>query len=361
MNVAPTAGVDVSMAGKLLAGDRAATVDILRKSKRYLVATFPNMKQVAYLHLPDTVWRPLVIGEVQFPKALANDPQHSRVFVSDQPQNKVFWYNVHIDPEGYLMTDGIQHVAVEGFEVYWMSVNGVGDLYFTGKQAVQPPQSSYEAVFRVDLEMINAGDSLNPVEVYSRPNSGNPNPKVWMPSGIAVDSFFIYWGNQERGTEHGSVVKGSRQNIGSGAPQILTTLSSQSDEVRGMAATGTLLYYLTPEGVWGIPKTGSVASLISPPPKETAEGTPWDPRSVAWDGFGTMYFTDNVAGRIYSIPAQDTLPHDIQRFADAPGVHGVTVFEYREPLELNSYRHHSAAVTCAIPYATLVFVLLNYL
>merc|ERR1719426_608077 len=101
MNFAPatSGGVDVSMAGKLLAGERAATLEILRKSKRYLIATFPNMKQVAYLHLPDTVWRPLVIGEVQFSKALANDPQHSRLFVSDQPQNKVFWYNVHIDPE----------------------------------------------------------------------------------------------------------------------------------------------------------------------------------------------------------------------------------------------------------------------
>lgn len=307
---------------------------VLQESKLYLVASFPNLKQVAYLHLPDTVWRPLVIGDVQMPKACASDPQHSRIFVADPPRNKVFWYHVDVtetDMGKRLMTNGIQHVAVEGYEVNWMSVNGVGDLYFTGKQAVTPPQSSYEAVFRVELSQLTAGDSLSPTEVYSRPNSGSPDPKVWMPSGITVDSFFIYWGNQERGNTHGSVVKGSRLNLApqKGRPQkkILTTLTSQNSEVRGMTSTGTLLFYLTPEGVWGIPKTGSVASLVSSPP--TKEGSVWDPRSITFDGFSTAYFTDNKAGKIYSLPAQDTLNHTLTTLVDAPGVHGITVIEYR--------------------------------
>lgn len=321
-------------------------------SMQYLISSFPNLRQVAYLHLPDNVWRPLVIGETEAPRAVAVDPLHYKLYVSDPPQNKIFSYTLLRDEDnGFLMTDGHQHVAVEGYEAYWMTVNGVGDLYFTGKEAVDPPQSSYDAVYRHDWAQLEQGVSINPNEVYSRPNTGNPNPKVWMPSGIAVDSFFIYWGNQERGAEHGSVVKGSRQNIGNSVEPVLSTLTTQNEEVRGMAATGTLLYYVTPDGVYAIPKTGTSASLLSPPPPENDENEPWDPRSIAWDGGGTLYFTDNMAGRIYSVPAGDTLPHNIHRFAEAPGVHGVTV------LQFNGARSAAAHITGSVGLRALAVAL----
>lgn len=318
-------------------------------SMLYLISSYPNLRQVAYLHLPDNVWRPLVVGEIEAPRAVAVDPLHSKLYVSDPPQGKIFSYNLLRDEgNGLLMTDGHQHVAVEGFEAHWMSVDGVGDLYFTGKEAVAPPQSSYDAIYRHDWAQLEQGVTINPNEVYSRPNSGNPNPRVWMPSGIAVDSFFVYWANQERGADHGSVVKGSRQNLGGSAEAVLSTLTSQNEEVRGMAATGTLLYYVTPDGVYAIPKTGTSASLLSPPPPENDENEPWDPRSIAWDGGGTLYFTDNMAGRIYSVPAGDTLPHDITRFADAPGVHGVTI------LQLNNARSAAARIAEGLGFWTLV-------
>lgn len=334
------------------------TVADVQESMKYLISSFPNLRQVAYLHLPDNVWRPLVIQHTEAPRAVAVDPLHSKLYVSDPPQNKIFSYTLLRDEDnGYLMTDGHQHVAVEGYEAYWMAVNGVGDLYFTGKEAVAPPQSSYDAVYRHDWTQLEQGISIEPIEVYSRPNTGNPNPKVWMPSGIAVDSFFIYWGNQERGSDHGSVNKGSRQNIGAGSEHITTTLTSEHEEVRGMTATGTLLYYLTPEGVYGIPKTGTSASQLSPPPPENDENDPWDPRSIAWDGGGTMYFSDNMAGRIYSIPAGDTLPHTIHRFAEAPGVHGVCIFQFSGARSASIRASGSLRWwTLAAPLAALLFV-----
>merc|ERR1719440_1068455 len=128
------------------------------------------------------------------------------------------------------MTGAQQFVAVEGWTVNWMAINGIGDLYFTGHAVVTPPQSAYDSVWRQDAVKIALGNTLSPVEVYTRSNSGNPNPKVWMPSGIAVDSFYIYWGNQELGQTHGSVSKGPRQNIGKVSDTAIRPLSSSVEE-----------------------------------------------------------------------------------------------------------------------------------
>jgi hypothetical protein len=212
-----------------------------------------------------------------------------------------------------------------------MTVNSIGDLYFTGKATVTPPESSYDAVYRQDAVKIALGNSQNPKELYSRSTTGNPNSKVWMPSGIAVDSFNIYWGNQELGSTHGSVVAGPRQNVEGIADQTLRALSTSKDEVRGMAATGTAIYYLTPEGVFGVSKTAPTAvteqyeGLVAGPPSEDTNGAVFDPRSIAWDGDGTVYFSDFTRGAVYSLPALDMGRHTLSKFVDAPGVHGMSV------------------------------------
>merc|ERR1719152_654626 len=174
-------------------------------SLKYLISSFPTIKTVAYTHLPDTIWRPLYVGNVADPRGVAADPLHARLYVADQGQKRIFWYNLVIEDNGLLKTDGLQHVAVDGVTAYWLSVNGVGDLYFSGQVNVDPPASSYPAVYRMDETKIASGNPLNPVEVYGRANSGYPEPRVWMPSGVAVDSFNVYWGNQEKGEQNGAV------------------------------------------------------------------------------------------------------------------------------------------------------------
>eukprot|EP00971_Amphidinium_carterae_P054433 1072275-Amphidinium_carterae.1 len=157
---------------------------------KFLIASFPDLKQVAYCALPDTVWRPLVIGDVVSPRALAVDSGHSRLFVSDQSASRVYYYDLYKrDGSGLLFTTGVQKVALWGYDVYWMTTNGDGDLYFTGKQIVAPPESSYDSVFRVDYENLQGGASTA-TEIYTKSNSGAPTPAVWMPGGIAVDSFY---------------------------------------------------------------------------------------------------------------------------------------------------------------------------
>mmetsp|Transcript_17876 Transcript_17876/g.39211 ORF Transcript_17876/g.39211 Transcript_17876/m.39211 type:complete len:403 (-) Transcript_17876:155-1363(-) len=326
------------------AGESGVSAKDAQASQLYLVASFPDSMQVAYCKLPDNVWRPLVVGNVSKPTALAIDMPHSRLFVSDEPASKIYWYTLSVRPNGLLQTTGEQHVAVDKVAAHWMAVNGVGDLYFTGKALVDPPKSTYDAVFRHDASQIESGNSyINPESaVYSRDDTslgaaGGGQPAVWMPSGIAVDSFEVYWGNQELGGLHGSINKGPRKNIGvtTGA---VRSLNMATDEVRGMASTGTNIFYVTPKGVFGQEKsaatvvTDPAAGLIAPPPADDTNGVPFDLKSIAWDGDGTAYLTNYAAGGpsgvIYSIPAVNTLRHDLTKFVDAPGVWGIALMNF---------------------------------
>eukprot|EP00747_Dinoflagellata_sp_TGD_P164305 gnl/TRDRNA2_/TRDRNA2_184072_c0_seq1.p1 gnl/TRDRNA2_/TRDRNA2_184072_c0~~gnl/TRDRNA2_/TRDRNA2_184072_c0_seq1.p1 ORF type:complete len:395 (+),score=59.04 gnl/TRDRNA2_/TRDRNA2_184072_c0_seq1:85-1269(+) len=327
------AGVQQILGGPLV---HTHTHSFIASGYKYLVASFPKMKQVAYLHLPDTVWRPLVVGPLGEPMAVAVDPLNSRLFVADKQAEKIYWYNLYTRQNGLLQTDGHQHVAVEGVTAFWMNVNGVGDLYFSGKKVEHSPD--YGSVFRQDAKNIAMGDSLNPVEVYSRSNSGAEptGPKVWMPSGIAVDSFHIFWGNQEKGSTSGSIVKGSRKNIGAQSDQVLTRLNAAHQEVRGVAVTGNNVYYLakdvTTAGIYGMPK---VNKGDQPEKLESAgQIAPLDPLTsnamdLAWDGDHTIYFTDYSGNKaaLYSIP-DGLVPANVTQVVQAPGIYSIAVLTY---------------------------------
>jgi len=304
----------------------AITSASVSKSQKYLISSFPNIKSVAYVHIPDTVWRPLFLGTVSNPTSVVADPLNARLFVGDTDLKKIFWYNLIIEGDGLLKTDGQQHIAVDGVEPNWMAVNGLGDLYFTGTMIVKSPETSSRSVYRMDVGKIQAGDALDPVEVYSKSNSGFPDPAVWLPSGVAVNSFNIFWGNEERGSQHGSVCSGTRQDTKALVTQV-DVLSKANNEVRGMAYTGTSVFYLTPQGVYGLTPSGNApidtnaaTGLIQP----MADG--WNPVSIAFDDEDTLYWTETAAGIIYTLPAGDTNPSPIQKYTDAPQVYGVTIF-----------------------------------
>jgi sugar lactone lactonase YvrE len=299
-------------------------------SLKYLISSYPSIKTVAYTHLPDTVWRPLFIGNVSNPAGVVADPLNGRLYVADIDLNKIFWYQLIIEPDGLLKTDGLQHVAVNDVTAYWMTVDGVGDLYFTGSLVGGIPMgdASRRSVFRMDIAKIDKGDALNPKEVYSQANSGYPFPKVQMPSGIAVDSFGIYWGNAQNGTSNGAVCSGTRQNIGATTFD-LNVLTTAVNEVRGVALAGEGVFWLTPQGIYGADKMGSGVT-ITDPSFGLVQSSPnfdgWDPKSLAFDGENTMYWTETKTGVIYQFPVGDTNPHPLNKYIDAPQVYGVTVY-----------------------------------
>lgn len=326
-------------------------------SQKFLVASMPNLHQVAYVHLPDNVWRPFVLGDIGRPTAVAVDSQHARLFVSDPTNSRILWYQLMRGANGGILETGPRRAAVEGYNASWLAVNAQGDLYFTGHMVSELTDGSIDSIFRQDAANIVAGYSTNPTEVYSRFNSGNPTSRVWMPSGLSVDSFNIYWGNQEAGTTHGSVVRGSRQNLGaavSSDAQIME-LSTQMDQVGGVTATGTHIFWLAPDGVYGLTK--STAYTITDPsegrvalaPPGDSNGASWTPRGIAWDGDSTIYISDaSEAGRgkIYSAPSLNLAVHNLTKFVDVPGIYDIAVMDFSNVFitdRVNSaFAHHVA-------------------
>lgn len=316
--------------------------DVLSAGTKFLITSFPNLRQVAYTALPDNVWRPLVLGDiVSSPTALAVDSQSMQLYVADPPNSIIWVFSLMVTSSGLLRTVGQGRAAVEGVSAHWLSLNGDGDLYFVGHTVASYSVNStdnktsllsadnstkIDSIWRQDAENLATGDSFKPVEVYSRSNSDS---QAWQVSGLAVDSFHIFWGNEMDGTVHGSLCKGSRQNLGHSASSIVVKkLNSALKEVRGVTTTGTEIFFLAPEGVYGYHKSSEsevsdpAEGLVAAPP---ASNKTWSPMSIAWDGNSLLYFTDIATGSIYSLPSQSIRSQNITKFADAPYSHGVAV------------------------------------
>lgn len=331
-------------------------------STRYLVASFPDLRQVAYVHLPDNVWRPLAVGNIGRPDSVALDGQHMRLFVSDPPQSVIWWYSLMIRPDGFLMTDGPRHAAVENFVVGELAVSGQGDLYFTGYPKTAPNASAYNCIFRQDAVNLRSGISQSPVEVYSRSDSGSPDPKVWLASGVAVDAMNIYWGNQEQGMQYGSIVRGSRKGLGlTGVQMPVAPMNMALNKTISLASTGTHIFWLSPEGVYSMLKTTSQLirdpkqGLVAKPP---VDGKAWNPRSIAWDGENTLYLSDTSKGVIYSLPSLSDRTHSLTKFADVPGVLSLAVMSQSRSSRSSSTRSNIATAFAVMEISALLIALL---
>lgn len=186
-----------------------------------------------------------------------------------------------------------------------------------------------------------------------------PDPKAWMLSGLAVDSFHIFWGNSADGATHGSLCKGSRKNIGLSSDQmVVKALHTGLPEVRGVTTTGTQVFWLAPEGVYGDSKASSVTvadkqtGLIAAAPSGLK---PWNPMGIAWDGGNVLYFTDSANGIIYTLPSQSIRSQSMSKFVEAPDVQSLAVLQYGS-LSGNSGKSRAAS---QLPFTGIVVAVLS--
>jgi len=301
-------------------------------AQKYMIASFPQIRQVAYCMLPDNVFYPLVLGEVVQPMAIAVDQQASRLFVADPPNRVIWWYKLSVGDDGFMVTTGDRWAAVQNITAHWIAVNSVGDLYFTGTQGTG--NTSTVSVWRQDArDTVVGGNPFGAKEVYNRDTSGAPDPSAWVPSGIAVDALYIYWGNEIGGRTHGSVVKATRTNIGvKPQAQSVDVLSKAVSNVRGMTATGTHIFYTSPQGVYGVLKTAptpvndpEAGLVVSPLSGDTSA---WNPTNIAWDGDSTLYFAETSTGVVYTIPSLSTQQQRLTKHVDAPGAFGISIISF---------------------------------
>lgn len=278
-----------------------------------------------YVNVPDWNWRPLVVTGLGEPKAIAVDHTNYRLFVADHAVPAIFWYQLQKLPNGKLITDGHQHLAVAEMKCHFMAVDNNGNLFYSGKWSPAMPQPSppLDAIFKHTAIQLATGDTVVGPQVWNRDNTGS-TPKSYTPGALALDAFNLYWGNQESGRNHGAVVR-----AGQSAPEIqpettVHQLADNTEQVFGIGLTTTFLFYGTPEGIYGVPKTKttdvcteSSCKLVSPLSTQAT--------AMIWDGDGTMYVADHLLGKIYSFPSGSADKHNLEAQVDCPNVYGAAM------------------------------------
>lgn len=293
--------------------------------KQFLIMTLPTLRQIAYVALPDPVLRVLIIKDLVAPRSLALDTGLFRLYVTDSAQQKVFWYQISVQGNK-LISDGTQHIALESVETNNIAVDGVGNLYFTGKQLVLPPLSPTSGVWRNSALNLHTGTTNFPDSVWTGANTGAP-AKWNSAAAVATDNLNVYWGNAQQGEATGTVVKAPASppdmNAGSAVRMLTHNVDSGS---RAITLTPTFLFYTTSEGVWGIRKSKmdsgcdeDTCKLVS---KELLDG-----QGIAWDGDGTVYVADAAQSKIFSFPSGALMEHHLTFVADAPRVHGLVIVQ----------------------------------
>jgi len=300
---------------------------------KYLVLSVPKDGQIGYFKMPETVFHLLVVGGTKGPanpKAIAIDQENARLFVADVPTQKIYWYQLIVLPDGKLVTDGRQHIAVESVEPKWLTVDGVGNLYFTGKILVPPPMpQGPEGIYKQDTIQLATGVAIESKEIWSRSNTGSPNPRVWAPTGLTTDNFHLFWGNGQKGKVHGSIVKAAVEPPDVQPELSVKPIADNNDEVRGVVLTATNLFYSTGDGIFGVSKS-KIGQACEETTCALVANSLKEPRGMVWDGDGTVFVADaNLEqGGIYSFPSNGPLgAHMLFKYVDVAGAYGVEMLE----------------------------------
>lgn len=160
-----------------------------------------------FLGVDTPVLRPLLNSDLQAPSDVAVDSQRLRLFVADPSAQRVVWYQLQVLPDGRLLTDGLQRVAVGGVsECSDLAVSEEGDLYFGAKLNLAPPAVMAEkGIFRLTADDIGDGKIYSPELLW---DTGYSDGKASGVGALDVDPVHIYWGNGRNGLNHGSVIRG---------------------------------------------------------------------------------------------------------------------------------------------------------
>lgn len=157
--------------------------------EQYIVFSQPKMRWIGYVHLPDPTPRTLVNAGLVWPTGIAIDYPRMKLYVTDKPSLKLFWYQIIVLPGGKLVTDGQQHVAVSPVQATMMTTDSVGDLYWTGAKMMPAPYAPEgPGVFKHPTIALLSGNTLaDGTMMYDR--KGN------VPSDIITDGKNVWWGN----------------------------------------------------------------------------------------------------------------------------------------------------------------------
>eukprot|EP00397_Hematodinium_sp_SG-2012_P044928 GEMP01050306.1.p1 GENE.GEMP01050306.1~~GEMP01050306.1.p1 ORF type:complete len:364 (+),score=75.55 GEMP01050306.1:75-1166(+) len=311
----------------------------------YLIMSLPSLRQIAYAKLPSNVLRILVppTGGLVTPKGICVDAENHRLFVTDEPTMKIVWYQLIALPDGKLITDGQQRTAVASVVSSWCTVDGLGNLFFSGRM-IDPLSTAApkNAIYKHDSINIATRITTNPVLVWSDTNHGT-QPCVVAPSGIQTDDFSLFWGSKEQGAVNGVLCRGPATPPEVNALSL--SVANNEESSRGLALTSRFLFYTTQNAIYGVAKGKNYAGCANAGDCVKVSGDVSDPNGMVWDRDGTVYIADTgrqsksgETGVVLSFPSGSLAPHVLSPVVDAHGVHDVAILQVSSEAARNGVR-----------------------
>jgi len=316
--------------------------DAYGEMNKFLIVSSSATHEVAYApisqeRLPGEVkLRTLISTGLTFPQGLAVDPWRRYLYVADPTLNNLVYYVLDARSEDRLYV-GPQKIAAKNVQVRWVSVDNLGNVYFTVEATQQ--------VMRITAEMLDAGVTA-PEVVFEGKSASNSSASdhlassmVDAPGGIAIDNYFVYWTNKLNPDKSGSIVR-SLHSPGSAT----TDLANINVKCYGVCmAVNNVFFTGEAKTMYGISRLGGNKPVTVINSFEEARG-------CAWDGQNTVYVADKKKNAVYSIPANmpnlhESLPVSLTAYME--GAYGVAVYTVSQ----------SAGAVALSPRLLLSFVL----
>jgi hypothetical protein len=313
-------------------------------SNSYLIGAFPNLNMISYARLPDATWRPLIAEGFNAPSVITVDQGNARLFVADTTTSSIYFFQLTFTPEGEIKVGGMK-VAATSVNARGLATDGVGNLFIAGRRLAPPPETTQEAILKLDAVAIATANAVPATttmapavdaeipyipgtklaEIWTKANSApiGGTAKLYSAAAIAVDPMHIFWGNNMKGTESGSVVQGSME-AGTESSKGVEALARNAESVTCMALTSNAVFYGAHGWLYGFTKSQGLSCAANDEKCGVVASMP-KPTSLAWDGDSTLYISEASEGAVYSVPSASTKEHTPQLVISAPGLQALAV------------------------------------
>lgn len=238
------------------------------------------------------------------PQGLAVDQKRRLLLVADSGLKKVVSYGLMNTADGLAVDQ--QTPVVEGVEVRWVAVDGLGNVFFSDEVNHQ--------LMKVTAQEADDGNSSG-TALFS-------GTSVMAPGGVATDNYFLFWTNKVDGDTKGSVGRVFQDGPYdvNGQPQGFLQVANNTPKSYGVCVAGMQLFYTDAVStVWGVGKHGGTPVAVS---KALSY-----PRGCAWDGKRVLV-ADRGAGAVFAFDAPMNIMGEtnLERVADVEEAFGIAVF-----------------------------------
>lgn len=260
----------------------------------------PERTQIFYARMYDAVeaskGKALVLkglttaGQIAKPWGIAVDNARAALYVADTASNGIVGMRMAIreeDDGDALVLEGTPKAVFTGVSTKWVTVDSVGNLFFTDENTNQIMSISGNAL----AEALKTGTTVDKATAIYKSDS---TPNVKTPQGIAADNLMVYWGNGEGGADAGSVVSANEVPPDDGGS--VAVMNSGLDAVQGVCMSGKYLFFSTPEmSVYAMQQKGGEMVQVTAKLQK--------PRGCSWDNDGTVFVADESGNAVFALPS----------------------------------------------------------